>query len=138
MRAPDELVAAFRAQGMKITPQRHLLFTLLHDNTGHPTAEALYSVASARMPGISLRTVYQTLTDLTAMGELRQVAVDAGAARFDPNVADHQHAVCDTCGSIVDVYVDRTDQLAIEGLDGFHPLGATIVFHGTCASCVGS
>ena len=135
VKSPVELVDAFRAQGLKVTPQRQLLFRLLHDNTQHPTADTLYAQASDEMPGISLRTVYQTLTDLTAMGELDQVSFDSGPARFDPNVTDHHHAVCNTCGAITDVYVDGADQLAIDGLAGFRPDSASIVFHGSCASC---
>lgn len=137
MRSPAELVDTFRANGLKVTPQRRLLFDLLHDNTGHPTAESLFVEASDQMPGISLRTVYQTLTDLTEMGELSQVVVDTGAAHFDPNVADHHHAVCDACDEILDVYVDEIDQIAVDDFAGFTPSGASIVFHGTCASCAG-
>jgi Fur family peroxide stress response transcriptional regulator len=118
-----------------VTPQRQLLFRLLHDNDRHPTADTLYAQATAEMPGISLRTVYQTLTDLTAMGELDQVIFGSGPAHFDPNVADHHHAVCDACGAITDVYVDGADQLAIDGLAGFRPDSTSIVFHGSCASC---
>jgi len=135
MRSPPELVDAFRSQGLKVTPQRQLLFRLLHDNKQHPTADALYAKASHEMPGISLRTVYQTLTDLTAMGELDQVSFDSGPAHFDPNGTDHHHAVCDTCGAITDVFVDGADQLAIDGLVGFRTDSASIVFHGSCASC---
>lgn len=135
MRSPAELVDAFRAQGLKVTPQRQLLFRLLHGNTQHPTAERLFAVASAQMPGISLRTVYQTLSDLTALGELQQINFEAGPARFDPNLADHHHAVCDTCGAMIDVYVDGTAELAIEGLAGFRPASTSIVFHGSCAAC---
>ena len=138
MRTPAELVDAFRAGGLKVTPQRHLLFELLHANAQHPTAEALFDEASARMPGISLRTVYQTLTDLGAMGELRQLSFDTGPAHFDPNVSDHHHAVCDACGAIHDVYVDGTDQLAIDGAADFRSASMSIVFHGTCASCAGT
>ena len=138
MRTPADLAEAFRARGLKVTPQRQLLFRLLHDNDQHPTAEGLYAQASDEMPGISLRTVYQTLTDLAAMGELQQVHFDAGPAHFDPNITDHQHVVCDTCGTIGDVYVDGADQLAIVGLDGFRPDKTSIVFHGSCASCAGA
>ena len=63
------------------------------------------------MPGISLRTVYTTLTDLVAMGELHAVALGTGATRFDPNVDDHHHGVCDSCGSIIDLYVQGSDSL---------------------------
>jgi Fur family peroxide stress response transcriptional regulator len=135
VKSPAELVDAFRAQGLKVTPQRQLLFRLLHDSKQHPTADALFAQASAEMPGISLRTVYQTMNDLASMGEIQQVSFDGGPAHFDPNVADHHHAVCDTCGTILDVYVDGADQLAIDGLDGFRPVSASIVFHGACASC---
>ena len=94
MNSPTVLAAAYRAQGRKLTPQRQLIFSLLHDNTTHPTAEALYATASHKMPGISLRTVYQTLNELAEMGELQAIDLGEGVTRFDPNVDDHHHAIC--------------------------------------------
>ena len=138
VKSPTELADTFRARGLKVTPQRQLLFRLLDGNTTHPTADALYARASELMPGISLRTVYTTLSDLAEMGELQSVMLASGAARFDPNVDDHHHGLCDTCGALVDVYVDGTDRLVVEGFDDFHPRSASIVFHGTCAECSGS
>lgn len=135
MRSPAELVDVFRAQGLKVTPQRRLLFRLLDHNDQHPTAEALHARASAEMPGISLRTVYSTLTDLTEMGEISSLSLNGGATRFDPNTTDHHHVVCDGCGEIADVYVTGADRLAVAGLDGFTPDAASIVFRGTCRSC---
>ncbi len=135
VRSPTELAVAFRAQGMKVTPQRQLLCRLLHENTQHPTADVLFAEATDRMPGISLRTVYQTLTDLVTMGELQQMSFDSGAAHFDPNLAEHHHAVCDGCGAITDVYVDGAEALSIDGLQGFRPDSTSIVFHGSCAAC---
>jgi Fe2+ or Zn2+ uptake regulation protein len=135
VKSPSELTEAFRATGLKVTPQRQLLFRLMHGNTMHPTAEALYSEASAQMPGISLRTVYQTLTDLASMGELRLIDVGAGAVRFDPNVDEHHHVICQGCGNVRDVYVAGSQALHIEGLDGFSVESTSILFHGSCASC---
>jgi Fe2+ or Zn2+ uptake regulation protein len=135
VKSPTELTEAFRATGLKVTPQRQLLFRLMHGNTMHPTAEALYSEASAQMPGISLRTVYQTLTDLASMGELRLIDVGAGAVRFDPNVDEHHHVICQGCGNVRDVYVAGSQALHIEGLDGFSVESTSILFHGSCASC---
>ena len=134
VKTPDELASAFRAAGLKVTPQRQLLFRLLHGNEMHPTAETLYEVAAAEMPGISLRTVYQTLTDLAAMGELQQIQ-PGGAARFDPNVDDHHHSVCNTCGEVRDVYAPQPDHVSVAGLDGFSVHAARIVFSGTCPRC---
>ncbi len=135
VKSPTQLAEAFRAQGFKVTPQRQLLFTLLERDTTHPTAESLYSRASAQMPGISLRTVYTTLTDLVAMGELHAVGFGVGATRFDTNLDDHHHGVCDDCGAIVDVYVEGSDDLVVRGDSRFTPKSASIVFQGICASC---
>jgi len=134
VKSPEDLVVSFRAAGLKVTPQRQLLFRLLHGNDMHPTAETLYEVAAAEMPGISLRTVYQTLTDLAAMGELQQIQL-GGAARFDPNVDDHHHSVCETCGEVRDVYAPNPDHVSVAGLDGFSVHAARIVFSGKCPRC---
>jgi len=135
VKSPTELVEAFRARGLKVTPQRQLLFSLLEDNSTHPTADGLYASASERMPGISLRTVYTTLGDLVEMGELQSVCFGGGATRFDPNTDDHHHGVCTTCGSVTDLYVTGSDELVVDGLHGFTPNTADIVFHGTCSRC---
>jgi len=135
MRSPVELAWTFRAQGRKLTPQRQLLFQLMHDNGTHPTAEELYAMASAKMPGISLRTVYQTLNELGEMGELQFVDVGFGATRFDPNVDDHHHVVCGKCGVIRDVYVKGVALLKPTGAEEFSVTDVGVLFHGTCKKC---
>lgn len=135
VRSPAELTDAFRASGLKVTPQRQLLFRLMHDNGCHPTADALFAQASEQMPGISLRTVYQTLTDLATMGELRSLDLGTGATRFDPNTDDHHHVVCDRCGDVRDVYVSEAHRLRVDGLDGFEVREASILFKGVCPRC---
>lgn len=135
VKSPVELTEAFRAAGLKVTPQRQLIFRLMHDNETHPTADSLFATASDMMPGISLRTVYQTLTDLASMGEIRMIDVGTGAGRFDPNTDDHHHVVCERCGVIRDVYVSGSDALHVEGLDGFAVESTSILFNGVCPRC---
>src|SRR3954469_21156156 len=94
MKTPEELTALFRARGLKVTPQRQCIFRILHGSDAHPTAEAVYAPASAEMPTMSLRTVYQTLNDLAEMGELQQLELGTGSARFDPTLDPHHHLVC--------------------------------------------
>jgi len=135
MRSPAELTEMFRTNGLKVTPQRQLIFRLMHGNETHPTAEGLFQTASDLMPGISLRTVYQTLADLASMGELRSLDLGTGASRFDPNTDDHHHVVCSSCGEVRDVYVAGSDRLKVDGLDGFRIEEASILFSGTCVTC---
>ncbi len=137
MRSPAELTETFRGRGLRVTPQRQLLFRLLHGNEAHPSAESLYAVAAAEMPGISLRTVYQTLSDLSELGEIQSLELGTGSARFDPNVGDHHHLVCDTCGLVRDIQLDdAASGPSPEGeLGGFVVTRTQVVFRGTCASC---
>ena len=138
MKSPAELTELFRAQGLKVTPQRQCIFRALHDNPEHPTAEAVYAAVSAEMPTISLRTVYQTLNDLTSMGELVALELGTGSARFDPNLDGHHHLVCDRCGKVLDVDVDSSHvQVPADGRRGFSIESTQIVFRGICAECAG-
>ena len=134
MRPPTELTAAFRERGLKITPQRVAIFQVLHENASHPSADAVFEILSHAVPSISLRTVYQTLHDLAEMGELQAIDLGVGAVRFDANVDDHHHLVCDGCGSIFDVALD-VSALNPAPLTGFVVDHAQVIFRGLCASC---
>ncbi len=136
MKSPIELIEAFRARGLKITPQRIAIFRALHGAAEHPTADGVYDVVSAELPTISLGTVYQTLHELAEMGELVQLDLGTGSARFDPNVDHHHHLVCERCGLVRDLYADFDQvQIPAGAGDGF-AVGATqIVFRGRCGDC---
>ena len=81
MKSPEELTQRFRSAGLKVTPQRQAVFQALHGSRVHPTAESIHAAVVAELPMVSLRTVYQTLNDLTAMGELSQFELGTGSAR---------------------------------------------------------
>jgi len=133
MRTPTELTEVFRAQGLKVTPQREAVFRALVDNGSHPTAESVHAAVTAEMPSVSLRTVYQVLNDLTRMGEIHALELGTGAARFDPNVDAHHHLVCTRCGKVRDVYVEPVTVPASAA--GFAVDSAEVVFRGLCDDC---
>jgi Fe2+ or Zn2+ uptake regulation protein len=136
VRSPAELTQLFRARGLKVTPQRQCIFRALHGNATHPTADAVYAAASAEMPTISLKTVYQTLNDLAAMGEISSLDLGTGAGRFDPNVEHpHHHLVCESCGKVRDVHADFTLSVPPNQMQGFIVGTADVVFRGQCADC---
>src|SRR3954453_12651190 len=101
MKDSDQLTSLFREHGLRVTPQRQAIFRLLQGDLTHPTVEALYDRARADMPTISLKTVYQTVHDLAALGELLMLDLGTGSLRVDPNVEDdHPHLVCTNCGPV--------------------------------------
>jgi Fe2+ or Zn2+ uptake regulation protein len=136
VKSPDELTEAFRDRGLRVTPQRRAIFRILHETDRHPTAEWVFDAARSEVPTISLKTVYQTLNDLAAMGELHQLHLGPGSARFDPNDAPHHHLVCESCGAVVDLHADFTDLQVPDGFGrGFLVSSTEIVFRGRCADC---
>ncbi len=119
-----------------MTPQRQCIFKALHGRVDHPTAEDVFTVVSAEMPTISRRTVYQTLHDLADMGEIVELDLGTGAARFDPTVNTHHHLVCVRCGAVRDTHADFAGISLPAGEDhGFTVASTEIVFRGMCSEC---
>ncbi|MDA8261540.1 MAG: Fur family transcriptional regulator [Actinomycetota bacterium] len=136
MRAPAELVELFRENGKKVTPQRERIFHILHGNSGHPSAEAVFARLSAEMPTVSLKTVYQTLAELVEMGELQALDLGMGATRFDPNDRAHHHLLCTRCRRIEDVALELPDfqELLSHGA-GFAVESVELTVRGICSRC---
>jgi Fe2+ or Zn2+ uptake regulation protein len=104
----------------------------------HLSAEAVHALASDRLPEISRATVYNTLNELVAMGEVAEVTVSGGPRRYDPNVTHpHHHLVCVQCGELRDVQPQGEDGLRLPGRQphGYRLLDVDILFRGVCQRC---
>ena len=136
MRTPEELTEAFRANGLKITPQRQAVFRALHRADDHPTAEVVYARVCDEVPSISLRTVYQVLNDLAAMGEVSMLDIGSGATHFDPTPSEHHHLVCSSCGEVRDLFLDDVPVVVPpEQAGGFVVGTPEITWRGLCPAC---
>ncbi len=138
MRAPDELSGILRKHGLKVTPQRRAIFEALSCASGHPTADVIWEQVKEQMPSVSLRTVYQALNGLVELGEIQSVSVGTGASRFDPNNAEHDHFVCDSCDRIYDVISSRPHVVSGylgDAASDFRVNTAEVIFRGQCSSC---
>jgi Fur family transcriptional regulator, stress-responsive regulator len=137
VKTPEELTVLFRAHGRKVTAQRQCIFRVLQGDVTHPTAETVHEAARAQMETISLKTVYQTLHELSAMGEIAALDLGTGTTRFDPNVEGvHHHLVCRRCGKVRDLHADFSAVTVPPGSeDGFEVSDAEVVFRGLCAEC---
>ena len=96
------MLAQLKRDVLKLTPQRIAIVRELADDLSHPTAQDLFERLRVSFPTMSFATVYNTLDVLAAHGLLRSIRL-GGAVRFDPNTAAHHHAVCDTCGTVIDL-----------------------------------
>jgi Fe2+ or Zn2+ uptake regulation protein len=137
MKGTAELTTLFREQGYRVTPQRQAIFGLLHGNDAHPTVESLFDRARKQMPTISLKTVYQTVHDLSALGEVQLLDLGTGSLRVDPNVEDHHHhLVCTSCGRVRDLPVEFAGlHVPSRYRRGFTVDAVQVIVRGRCEAC---
>ena len=133
---PD-LLERLRTREWRLSPQRRVVAEVLVGDHVHLTAEEVHDLARVRLPEISRATVYNTLNDLVAMGEVLEVGVVDGAKRYDPNVGvEHDHLVCDNCRAIRDVPRTWTPSIIAGSLEGgYHVTAVEVTYRGLCPSC---
>jgi Fur family peroxide stress response transcriptional regulator len=98
--------------GHRLTPQRREVYNVLLDQRDHPTATEVFLRAKQRIPGISLATVYNCLETLVDCGLAKQVNVEREATRYCPNLSEHGHFLCESCGIVSDIPVVKDGSIS--------------------------
>jgi Fur family peroxide stress response transcriptional regulator len=129
---PMAMLQALRDGGVKLTPQRRAIVQLFAEDPTHPTAQEIFERLASTYPGMSFATVYNTLAKLRESGLCREISVQSGATRFDPNVGRHHHTVCDRCGAVRDVPAHGRSTAT---LPGFSIRTVEHIYRGLCAAC---
>src|SRR6266516_2013193 len=102
----DEVAAALRRRGYRVTSQRLIVADALGGAGRHLSAEEVMAAVGERLPNLSLPTVYAALDALEDAGLVRRVAAGRGAALYDAGPAAHHHLVCRRCGAVADLEAD--------------------------------
>ena len=123
--------------GIKLTPQRLEIFRIVAASEEHPSAEVVHQAVRARMPMVSLDTVYRTLWLLTDLGLLATLGPRQGSVRFDANLEQHHHYFCTRCGGVRDFDSAEFNALRIPDCvtDFGLILSAHVEVRGICAAC---
>jgi Fur family transcriptional regulator, peroxide stress response regulator len=128
------LTEKLSTSGFRFTPQRQRVYDVVTQKRDHPTADEIFIRTKKMMPEISHATVYNCLDALVKCGLVRQVQLERGATRFCPNMEEHAHYFCDTCGKVFDVMLQK-DSTAMTRPKGFKVDHYDIAVHGLCAEC---
>ncbi|MDT8273714.1 MAG: transcriptional repressor [Desulfomonilia bacterium] len=123
-----------------MTRQKKVILEELKKVTSHPTAYELYERVKARVPQVSLGTVYRNLDQLSSRGIIRKIELGQGQRRFDATLAEHHHIRCLSCGRVDDIPLNPllgmpTLQENISALCGYEVLGCVVDFQGICPEC---
>ncbi len=132
------LLDRLRARGWRVTAQRRAVAEVLTGDHVHLTAEDVHERAQARLPEVSLATVYNTLGELVDMGEILELRIGHGPARYDPNTHSvHHHLACTSCGALLDVHPAGVDQVKLPRgqRHGYVIDDIDVTFRGRCPQC---
>lgn len=123
--------------GVRITPQRHAILTYLVESMGHPTADDIYRALEPNFPNMSVATVYNNLKMFIESGMVRELTYGDNSSRFDANVSDHHHVICQNCGKIEDFSYPSLEDVGLEAekSTGFEVKGLRMELYGLCKSC---
>ncbi|MFC1745483.1 Fur family transcriptional regulator [Candidatus Riflebacteria bacterium] len=100
-----------RNSNVKLTFQRIEIFREVIRTDDHPDAETIYKRVQNRIITISLDTVYRTLWLLNDLGLITTLGSARVRTRFDGNLSQHHHFICNSCGLTRDFYSDEFNSL---------------------------
>lgn len=135
--ALEQALNKLKTMGVRMTPQRHAILSYLLDTIIHPTADEIYKALSPRFPSMSVATVYNNLKVFIEAGLVRELTYGDHSSRFDANLSDHYHALCEQCGKLVDFAYKPLNDLeqAAGELTGFHVKSHRVEVYGICSDC---
>ena len=133
----ERFPTACRSAGLKVTPQRIAVFSMLVNTKAHPSPEEVFIEIRKTSPSISLATVYKILEMFHLKGFIKRVSTNDQVTRYDGNLEPHHHVICNQCGHIKDIMgvVDTLPEPTNGELGGFQITSKEIQYHGTCADC---
>ena len=77
----DALTQRLADSGLRATPQREVVYSVLLGKRDHPTADEVYVRVKSELPTISLATVYNCLETLVQCDLVRAVNFERGPTR---------------------------------------------------------
>lgn len=99
----EVLARRLSGAGLRATPQREVVYSVLLRKRDHPTADDVFARAKAEMPVISLATVYNCLETLVQCDLVRAVNFERGPTRYCPNLRPHAHFHDESTGATHDI-----------------------------------
>lgn len=123
--------------GVRITPQRHAILNYLIESMSHPTADEIYRALEPNFPSMSVATVYNNLKMFIEAGMVRELTYGDDSSRFDANVTEHFHVICEKCGKIEDFFYGSLEQVEHEAEQstGFEVRSLRMELYGVCQTC---
>ena len=93
----------------KHSKQRDMILEYLKGTKAHPTPEQIFDDLREEHPELGIATVYRNLKALYAQGLIKKLNVGEHADRYDADISNHYHFLCEDCGEVSDLYENDLD-----------------------------
>ena len=120
-----------------LTRQREMVLKVIREAREHLTANEVFAAAKTQLPSISFATVYNSLRYLKEAGHIAEIQFGNGASRFDRMTSRHDHAICTSCGKLVDIEMDIPEEIIKRAarFSKFRPESLEFTLRGKCPEC---
>ena len=117
---------------MRYSHQREAIQEIVYGTNIHPTADWIFQKAKAKIPNISMGTVYRNLKQLEDAKLIKSI-YDGNIARYDCNKEPHDHLKCKVCDELIDVQLfDEAIRTRIKKQYKFEADDVVMTIIGTC------
>jgi len=105
--------SVFKAENLKITPQRLEVFREMCDSDEHRESEEIYLALGKRNIHVSRATVFRTMDLLYENGFVSRMDIGDGKWRYEHwlDCSHHDHLICIRCGRIVEFFDPEIEKL---------------------------
>ena len=136
--AHKSLIEELQARGMRVTPQRAIIFEAIESLQGHITAEDIFEKVQEINPYISLATVYRTLELLQELKLITPTNFGRSQIYFAlKDHGSHHHIVCTECGGIQEFPDELLEPIRVKLEEQFNFQAHTehMSIFGICKKC---
>jgi Fur family transcriptional regulator, peroxide stress response regulator len=121
--------------GLKITPQRVVVYEAICLLKNHPTAENIIDFIRINHPNIAIGTLYNTLETFVEKRLISKVKTDGDVMRYDATTTKHHHLYSKDSRRLGDYYDDDLNRLvenyfSEKGIPGFRIEDIEIIING--------
>jgi Fe2+ or Zn2+ uptake regulation protein len=124
-------------ESLGLTKQRQTVLQVIRESDKHLNANEVFDDARRLLPGISFATVYNSLNYLKKEGLIGEIRFGTDAKLYDRKLTQHDHAICNKCGKLVDLELSIPDELfrVAAECSKFKAESIELTLRGLCPDC---
>ncbi len=128
-----------RDHGLRFTPQREWVLSVLHQLDTPATVEEIYARVHSVSQRVDISTVYRTLELFQEVHLVSAFDAGDGIRRYEHlgTEAPHHHLICQTCGKVIPVALEELQSLLTPMMEKYEfaldPGGLNLP--GICKNC---